>query len=542
MAVALLDAGAAIDAETPCLSSSAQATAALASYPSASSERQMWTALTFATAAGHADTVRLLLERGARVEGGAREDEERCTETPLQIAAASGNVELVSLLLRNGADPFLSTLPKDSLCYSAALQKGCHSALSVAAAHGQRATLHRLLSQPLPSSAPKVLSLAEMLAEGESGQRRREIRHTDRLKVVPVDVEDPRTSSLSPSNTRGSQLSKLSRAQVKTLQEAMYHSAESQHLEMTLDLRNVGVPWTLYCWMCALSVAQETRLDCIVDQLLQDFLHVWPEEQSLQFVDLCLPLLFNIFRHSKNEGTSLLLADIFSSCYGRAPIPPVTSTGGAGGSGGTVGSGGSDTVSKATGPRIDVKYVNNAELSDAQFRVEGRVFYAHKIILVNASQRFRQMLSARLQDGSTPIVQINDIRYDIFQMVMEFLYHGDCDQLSVSQADVLELMAAANFFQLDTLLRHCEARCSQFVTLDNVVSMYIHAKVYSADHLLKYCQAFLLQNMVALLTYDDSVRRLMLGGRRLNNHDVVSALLSTLQTRCRQQENVSPSH
>lgn len=60
---------------------------------------------------------------------------------------------------------------------------------------------------------------------------------------------------------------------------------------------------------------------------------------------------------------------------------------------------------------------------------------------------------------------------------MQFLYNGGCDGLEVDQNDVLELMAAANFFQLDGLLRFCEAQCATMVDLDNIVSMYIHAKV-----------------------------------------------------------------
>ena len=67
---------------------------------------------------------------------------------------------------------------------------------------------------------------------------------------------------------------------------------------------------------------------------------------------------------------------------------------------------------------------------------------------------------------------------DLFtQMVMHYLYKGGCENLDVNQNDVLELMAAANFFQLDGLLRFCESRCSTLVDLDNIVSMYIHAKV-----------------------------------------------------------------
>lgn len=51
--------------------------------------------------------------------------------------------------------------------------------------------------------------------------------------------------------------------------------------------------------MHTLATAHDQRLDNIIDQLLQDFLQVWPDDYSTQFVDECLPLLFNIFRFSK---------------------------------------------------------------------------------------------------------------------------------------------------------------------------------------------------------------------------------------------------
>lgn len=47
---------------------------------------------------------------------------------------------------------------------------------------------------------------------------------------------------------------------------------------------------------------------------------------------------------------------------------------------------------------------------------------------------------------------------------------------------------------------------------------------------MEYCQGFLLQNMVALLTYDDSVKRLLFA-KKIPNHDVLSGLLTTLQSR-----------
>lgn len=75
------------------------------------------------------------------------------------------------------------------------------------------------------------------------------------------------------------------------------------------------------------------------------------------------------------------------------------------------------------------------------------------------------------------------------QLVMQYLYNGGCETLQVEQSDVLELMAAANFFQLNGLLRYCEAQCSSMVDLDNIVSMYIHAKVTEAENLcLSVCK------------------------------------------------------
>ncbi|XP_032682128.1 ankyrin repeat and BTB/POZ domain-containing protein 2 isoform X2 [Odontomachus brunneus] len=471
-------------------------------------ETQHWTALTYAALLGHCNIARILLERGAAVEGGAKLSEDKCTVTPLQAATASGNNEMVALLLAHGAQPFLSTLIKDSFSYSGSAQRGCYSAISVATAHGQRSCLHQLLSHPLNFSAKRgekeILSLEEILAEGNAGansqQQTAEGRGARREGKEPV----------------------FNKVQTKALQEAMYHSAESNHLDITMELRGLKIGWTLHCWMHSLATAHEMRLDSVIDQLLQDFLQVCPDDYSTQFVQECLPLLFNIFRYNKKEGTTLLLADIFCTCFGWEPIKSIRDT----------------TLS--SGSRIDPKFVNNPELSDVQFRVEGRVFYGHKIVLVTSSPRFRNMLSSKLCEGNPPIVQINDIRYHIFQMVMEFLYHGGCATLEVNQSDVLELMAAANFFQLDGLLRYCEAQCSTMVDLDNIVSMYIHAKVYNAAQLLEYCQGFLLQNMVALLTYDDSVKRLLFA-KKLPNHDVLAGLLLTLQSRIKarrsQQQN-----
>ncbi|UYV76423.1 ABTB2 [Cordylochernes scorpioides] len=197
----------------------------------------------------------------------------RAVEPTGVTRCVSGRSQLVELLLSRGARPFLSTAGTDSQTYGSAPQRGCHSAIAAAASHGQRSVVHLLLSHP--TAAHDMLSLEEILAEGFSTAERR-------IQVV-----------------------KMTRAQLKALQEAMYQSAENTFLEITLDLRNLatrcvgpGVPWSLHCWLSTLATAHDRGLETVVDQLLRDFLQGWPEDGP-QFGEEGLPLLFSIFRHCK---------------------------------------------------------------------------------------------------------------------------------------------------------------------------------------------------------------------------------------------------
>ncbi|XP_052549088.1 ankyrin repeat and BTB/POZ domain-containing protein 2 [Tympanuchus pallidicinctus] len=453
----LIDAGANLDIPVPSTSPR---------YPSVHPDSRHWTALTFAVLHGHISVVQLLLDAGAHVEGSAvNSGEDNYAETPLQLASAAGNYELVSLLLSRGADPLLSMLEVNGMSSSLHEDMNC---FSHSAAHGHRNVLRKLLTQPQQMKGD-VLSLEEILAEG---------------------VESDTSSQ--GSSTEGQV--KLCKTRTKALQEAMYYSAEHGYVDITMELRGLGVPWKLHVWIESLRTTFYQCRYSVVQTLLREFVTIKEEDYNEELVNEGLQLMFDILKTSKNDSINQQLASIFTHCYGSSPIPSIPE------------------IHKTLPARLDPHFLNNKEMSDVTFLVEGKLFYAHKVLLVTASNRFKTLMTNKTEHDShgSKTVEISDMKYNIFKMLMQYLYYGGTESMEIPTTDILELLSAASLFQLDGLQRHCEILCAQMISMENSVSIYKYAKIHNAPELAAFCEGFFLKHMSSLLE-QDSFRQLIYG-------------------------------
>ncbi|XP_033849129.3 ankyrin repeat and BTB/POZ domain-containing protein 3-B-like [Acipenser ruthenus] len=467
MVQVLLEAGADIDVQVP---------SNLQRAPSVHPEMRHRTALAFAIAFGHISVVQLLLEAGADVDGCVTDGV--MSESPLQLAAAAGHLELVSLLLEHGADPLCGSACEGGVGASI---HGTTNAFSLAAAHGHRNVLRKLLSQPASHSSD-ILSLEDILAEGEG----------------------------LPTPARPSHSGKVRR---RVLQEAVYQSAEHGFLDITLELhRQEAVPWTLHTWLESLRSAFSQRRWDVTQCLLGEFGEL-REVFSQEMVSQGLPILFEILRNSKIESTFQQLAAIFSRCYGPYPIPAVPDTG------------------LQQQLHLDPLFLNNKEMSDVTFLVEGKPYYAHKELLAAASSRFQSLISVASSE-STSHIEVRDVTYTGFQVVMQYIYNGGVEGTHISKHQVLDVLRAASFFRLKALKRHCEILCTKNIYAAEIVSVYRHAKLYKASELKVFCEGYFLKNMPALLEVS-SFRHLLLGvdgtaGDESLSHDLLQTLASRM--------------
>ncbi|XP_040840976.1 ankyrin repeat and BTB/POZ domain-containing protein BTBD11 isoform X3 [Ochotona curzoniae] len=263
--------------------------------------------------------------------------------------------------------------------------------------------------------------------------------------------------------------------------EGSVEIGEENYSETPLQLAAaVGVPWTLHTWLESLRIAFQQHRRPLIQCLLKEFKTIQEEEYTEELITQGLPLMFEILKASKNEVISQQLCVIFTHCYGPYPIPKLTE------------------IKRKQTSRLDPHFLNNKEMSDVTFLVEGRPFYAHRVLLFTASPRFKALLSSKPTNDST-CIEIGYVKYPIFQLVMQYLYYGGPESLLIKNNEIMELLSAAKFFQLEALQRHCEIICAKSINTDNCVDIYNHAKFLGVTELSAYCEGYFLKNMMVLI-------------------------------------------
>ncbi|XP_027128258.1 ankyrin repeat- and BTB/POZ domain-containing protein 3-A isoform X2 [Larimichthys crocea] len=434
-----------------------------------SMSEQGMTPLMYACVRGDEAMVQMLLDAGADINSEVPSTvnkhpsvyPETRQGTPLTFAVLHGHVPVVQLLLDNRAN------------VEGALQDGAENytetPLQLAAAAGNFELVSLLLERGADpmigtmcrngiSSAPlgDMNSYSLAAAHGHRNVFRKLLAQSEKekgdvlsLEEILAEGSDPGEKRLPPQANGGGTL-------------------------------RTGVPWTLHTWLESLRTCFIQHRRPLIQGLLKDFCCIQEDEYTEELITHGLPLMFQILRASKNEVISQQLSVIFTQCYGPFPIPKLTE------------------IKKKQTSRLDPHFLNNKDMSDVTFLVEGKPFYAHKVLLFTASPRFKSLLMNRPAAENT-CIEISHVKYNIFHLVMQYLYCGGTESLHIRNTEVMELLSAAKFFQLEALQRHCEIICSKNITTETCVDLYKHAKFLGASELTAFIEGYFLKNMVLLI-------------------------------------------
>ncbi|CAH2072881.1 unnamed protein product [Thlaspi arvense] len=141
------------------------------------------------------------------------------------------------------------------------------------------------------------------------------------------------------------------------------------------------------------------------------------------------------------------------------------------------------------------EFVNNPTLSDVTFLIDGKHFYAHKICLVASSDIFRAMFDGVYKERNAQNVEIPNISWEVFELMMRFIYTGSVE---MDKHLAQDLLVAADQYLLEGLKRLCEYTIAQDIRVDNIPFMYDLVDTFNASALRRACTLFVLEHYTKL--------------------------------------------
>lgn len=143
--------------------------------------------------------------------------------------------------------------------------------------------------------------------------------------------------------------------------------------------------------------------------------------------------------------------------------------------------------------------VNQLDMSDVTFIIEGREVYAHRAILAVRSEYFRALLfnghmRESVADGTArkPIT-LSDVSHTVFLKVLEFLYTDTICDVPLELG--IHLLIASEQFMLDRLKALCEDIIRREISIQNAINILVVSHQHNALGLKEIALGFILENL-----------------------------------------------
>ena len=125
---------------------------------------------------------------------------------------------------------------------------------------------------------------------------------------------------------------------------------------------------------------------------------------------------------------------------------------------------------------------------------------AHRNILSAASPFFYKALNSNMKEEIEGVIRLEETSKAIMEGVLDYIYTG---YVSVSEENVYELFAKADYFDLPALKSFLSNFILENLSLSNCVVAYYFASKYQWEQLMRGTRAYILSNFLSVAETDD---------------------------------------
>ncbi|XP_019616369.1 PREDICTED: kelch-like protein 18 [Branchiostoma belcheri] len=117
----------------------------------------------------------------------------------------------------------------------------------------------------------------------------------------------------------------------------------------------------------------------------------------------------------------------------------------------------------------------NGQLCDVTLDVQGQRFPCHRNVLAASVPYFYAMFTSGLRETNQGDVPLHGVTAPAIAHILEYVYSG---KVCLSTANTLDILSAANLFQMPELCHACCLYISQHLTTESCLDVFILAKLY----------------------------------------------------------------
>ncbi|XP_065214359.1 speckle-type POZ protein B-like [Planococcus citri] len=144
--------------------------------------------------------------------------------------------------------------------------------------------------------------------------------------------------------------------------------------------------------------------------------------------------------------------------------------------------------------------LEDQEFCDVTLSVNGQQFKAHKGILAARCSVFKAMFKHRMREAKSSRVEITDIKPDVFRELLHYIYTGKVKYMET--ATFMDLLVAADKYDLQSLKSLCGVALNKHLTHDNAANILIIADSHQSEKLKAAAISFIKSNAFVVMSTD----------------------------------------
>ncbi|XP_055540234.1 kelch-like protein 26 [Wyeomyia smithii] len=119
-------------------------------------------------------------------------------------------------------------------------------------------------------------------------------------------------------------------------------------------------------------------------------------------------------------------------------------------------------------------------LVDVALRADEKIFRAHRAVLSACSEYFRAMFSSHTRESRLSEINLSNVSPLGIELLLDYIYTA---KLTLNLANIQEVLSAASYIQLESVVEACLNYLDQQLDLDNYIDVLIISEMYSLKRL-----------------------------------------------------------